>query len=101
MHRFGWSNADENSKDLHTRRTLRHRRVKTVAALLNRWEMEPRGVRNGLQKVRIRCVVIRSRNCCMLANRQAWYCLRKREIRIEIRIVVAAAVTCPPARIQR
>jgi hypothetical protein len=75
---------------------LRERRVETGATLFDRGKMKARCVGDRLEVERRLQVGIGSGNCLKLPFRQAGNCLGKREVGIEIRVVVAAAVAGPP-----
>ena len=45
-------------------------------------------------------VIIGPGNGCVLSRMQAWDCLRKLEVGIKVRIMGAAAVSCPPTGIE-
>ena len=99
VHGLGRSNADQNSQDLNAGSPLGHRRIETVASLLDCRKVKACRVCNRLQEVRVLGVVIGSRDRGMLPNCQAWDHLREGEGRIKIRIIGTAPVTSPPTRI--
>lgn len=101
MHRFRGADADQYPQDFNAAGPLRHSWVKTIAALLDGWKVKACCVRNGLKKIGIGSVVVGPRNGCVLADGKRRYRLRERKVRIEIRIVITAAVARPPTRVER
>jgi hypothetical protein len=53
MHRLGGPDANEDAQHLDARGPLRHRRIEAVAALLDGWKVECRGIRDCLKEVGI------------------------------------------------
>ena len=81
--------------------SLRQRRIEAVTALLDRRHVESRGVCDRLD-VSVRTQIrVRLGNGGELTGSQGGDRLRKHEVRVEIGIVGAAAVTRPPACIER
>lgn len=80
---------------------LRHGGIKAGATLLDRRKVETRRVRDGLKKIGVTGVRVRPGNCRMLAFEQIGDGLREDETGLQVRVVIAAAVTSPPARVNR
>src|SRR5713101_6643261 len=75
--------------------------VEARATLLDKRKVKSRRVGDGLEMVSWAKVGIGSGNCRKLTLTQTGYCLRKREIGIEIGVVCAAAITRPPTGVNR
>jgi hypothetical protein len=101
VHGFGGSDADQDSQDFHAGGPLRHRRVEAGTALFDRRHVESRCVGDCLDVVLRGQVGVASGNCWKLSGEQTGHGLRKYEGAIKIRVVRAAPVSGPPARIDR
>ena len=100
MHRFGRAYADQNSKDLHTRCSLRHRRIETVAALFNGRHVKRRRVCDRLYVFVGVQVRIGSGDSGVWSRSEIWHSLGELETRIEIGVVAIAAVASPPTSVE-
>src|SRR6185312_8874417 len=92
VHGFGGSYADENAQDLDAGGPLRHGGIQAVAPLLDGGHMEAGSVGDGLKEVRIGGVGVSARTRSVLADSEGWHSLGEREVRIEVRVVLAAAI---------
>src|SRR5258708_7966138 len=101
VHCLGWPDAKQNSQYLLAGYPLRQRWVQAAATLLDEPKMKPCGIGDRLDVIIRTQIGIVSGNRGMLPYVQTRDCLRKREIWIEIGVVVAAAVTRPPTGIDR
>jgi hypothetical protein len=101
VHRLGRADADQDSEHLHNGSSLRHRGIKPIAAPV-------RLLGTGIQ----RCSQSPEENwdpwyrhrpweLLYAAPQLMWDCLRESAVRIEVRVMAAAAVASPPTGIQR
>lgn len=100
MHRLRWTNADEYAQNFYTGGSLSHRWIEAISTLLDGGHVEAGSIGNGLYMLLRVQVSIGSGNCRKLSFTQVRYRLRKFEIRVEIRVVIAATLASPPTCIQ-
>src|SRR6185503_19094783 len=101
MSRLGRAGAKQDSQYFRMCHPLCQRWIETVAALFDRRHMESCRVGDRLN-VGVRSQIsVRPRDCCKLPLIQAGDCLGERKSRIEVRVVSSAAISSPPARIER
>jgi hypothetical protein len=87
---LGRADTEQDSQDLRMGYSLSQGRVEAAAAYLDKGEMECRRIGNGLGLGGARSASVRGMAGC-------WCCpLRKHERRVKIRVMVAAAIPCPP-----
>src|SRR5439155_6296452 len=100
VHCLGRADADQDAQDFDAAGPLRHRWIETVPTLFDGRKVESRGVGHRLNEVRVAQISIGPGNCRMLSNRQSWDGLRKDEVWIKVRVMVAAAVPSPPTGVK-
>src|SRR5215472_4620540 len=100
MHRFGRAYADQNSKDLHTRCSLCHRRIETVAALFDGRHVKRCCVCDRLYVFVGVQVGIGSGDSGVWSRSEIWHRLGELETRLEIGVVAIAALASPPTSVE-
>ena len=93
------ADAEQDAQNFHVGHPLRQFGVEARSALLNPGKVKTSGVGDRLNKVHIVRVSVRSRNRRMLSNGECGNGVRKRVA--EVRVLGEAAVTSPPAGIDR
>src|ERR1700686_3992644 len=101
MSRLSRADTKQDSQYLRVGYPLGQRWIEAVTALFDSRHVESSRIGNRLD-VGVRSQIgVRSRDCRKLSLIQAGDRLRESKPRIEVRVVSSAAVSSPPARIQR